>query len=237
MKTRTRRPVKEAEEIHDDELFLDVEGDFDLERFSDDELEELLFDEEPGKENKSIFNLPTMAGLSMIVVGIAYIFQQLGLFTAPFNLEQIVSLLPWLAGVLIILLGFGVLSWGPNKKKKPKIEKKVTRTVRTKTRSGGERQVVVEKVTASRSKDGKKRLAKSSDKKIAGVAGGIGEYFNIDPTLVRIAFVLGTIFSNGGFLFAYLLLSFVMPDPNKAAKKSNSSKSKVEERITIIRDK
>ena len=35
-----------------------------------------------------------------------------------------------------------------------------------------------------------KRLVKSTDKKLFGVAGGVAEYFDIDPTLVRVGFVV-----------------------------------------------
>lgn len=53
-----------------------------------------------------------------------------------------------------------------------------------------------------------KRLCKSStNKMLGGVLGGIGEYFGIDPTLVRIAYVLLSIFSVG---FPGLLLYIVM---------------------------
>ncbi len=38
--------------------------------------------------------------------------------------------------------------------------------------------------------EGKKLYKSSTDKKIAGVCGGIAEYFNIDPTLVRLAWVV-----------------------------------------------
>ncbi|OGE73952.1 MAG: hypothetical protein A3I07_04195 [Candidatus Doudnabacteria bacterium RIFCSPLOWO2_02_FULL_42_9] len=44
-----------------------------------------------------------------------------------------------------------------------------------------------------------------NNRKIAGVAGGLAHYFNIDPTLVRLGFVLG-IFLNGLGLIAYLVL-------------------------------
>ena len=45
----------------------------------------------------------------------------------------------------------------------------------------------------------KKLYRSSTDKKIAGVCGGLGEYFNIDPTLVRLgAVVLGL--CGGGLL-------------------------------------
>jgi phage shock protein C len=39
----------------------------------------------------------------------------------------------------------------------------------------------------------------------------LGNYFNVDPTIVRIIFVLGTIFSGGAFLFVYLAMWLFMP--------------------------
>ena len=56
-----------------------------------------------------------------------------------------------------------------------------------------------------------KRLYKSKrDSKIAGVCGGLAEYFDIDPTIVRlIAIVL--IFGWGSGLLAYLVAALIMP--------------------------
>jgi phage shock protein C len=45
---------------------------------------------------------------------------------------------------------------------------------------------------------------------IAGVCGGIGEYFNIDPTLVRLALVL-LIFANGIGILAYIIAAIIIP--------------------------
>ena len=54
----------------------------------------------------------------------------------------------------------------------------------------------------------------SSDKMVGGVCGGIARYFDIDSTLVRLAFVLLTTFGGGGVL-AYLLLWVVLePEPS-----------------------
>ena len=53
-----------------------------------------------------------------------------------------------------------------------------------------------------------------TDKKIAGVCGGICEYFNIDSLLVRVAFLL-FIFSFGGGLVAYLVLWLLAPKKNQ----------------------
>jgi len=48
---------------------------------------------------------------------------------------------------------------------------------------------------------------------VAGVCGGLGEYFGLDPTLVRVAYALLTVFS-GGFPggLVYLILWAVIPE-------------------------
>ncbi len=59
-----------------------------------------------------------------------------------------------------------------------------------------------------------KRLTKSStDRMIAGVCGGLAEYFDMDPTLVRVGYVLLSILLTGfPGIIAYIILSFVMPE-------------------------
>ena len=215
-RTRTSTATQEFDSLYDDETL-------DLDALSDDELEALLFEEEPEKP-KGLFNLPTLAGLSLILVGVAYIFQQLGLWSAGIDLTVLAQMLPWLAGILIILLGFGVLSWRPGRnRKRQKAEKKLAKS-----------QLRAEKARQSGKASGRssgRKLRKSEDKKLAGVAAGLAEYFGIDPTLIRIGFVIGTIASGGPFLLAYIILAFVMPSENKKSLKPSAS-----ERITIIRD-
>lgn len=57
-----------------------------------------------------------------------------------------------------------------------------------------------------------KRLYRSKkEKMIAGVCGGMAEYFNIDPTLVRLGCVIfGLTFGTG--LLAYIICAFVIPE-------------------------
>lgn len=60
--------------------------------------------------------------------------------------------------------------------------------------------------------DNLKKLYRSRvDRKIGGVCGGLGEYFGIDSTLIRLLFVLGMIFV-GGALLVYLILLIVIPE-------------------------
>lgn len=57
-----------------------------------------------------------------------------------------------------------------------------------------------------------KRLTRSkSDKLIGGVCGGLGEYFDLDPTLIRLAFALLIIFGVGSPILFYVLLWIIMP--------------------------
>ncbi len=56
-----------------------------------------------------------------------------------------------------------------------------------------------------------RRLYRSSDDEvIAGVCGGLGEYFDIDSTLIRIAFVL-LVFAGGAGILAYILAWIFIP--------------------------
>ena len=58
-----------------------------------------------------------------------------------------------------------------------------------------------------------KRLYRSStDKKLAGVCGGIAEWLDVDPTIIRLGWVLCTLFVGAGIL-AYLIAILVMPNP------------------------
>jgi len=62
----------------------------------------------------------------------------------------------------------------------------------------------------------KKLYLSESDKKLSGVCGGIGEYFDKDPTLIRILFVLLALFSFGFGIIAYLVMWLIMPKKPKA---------------------
>lgn len=58
-----------------------------------------------------------------------------------------------------------------------------------------------------------KKLYRSNDRKLAGVCGGLGEYLGIDPTLVRVLYVLISLFSTGfPGLIVYLILALVIPN-------------------------
>ncbi len=56
-----------------------------------------------------------------------------------------------------------------------------------------------------------KRLRKSSDKKLCGVCGGIAEYLDMDPTIVRIIWLVLVLCAGTGVL-AYIIAAILMPN-------------------------
>ena len=88
-----------------------------------------------------------------------------------------------------------------------------------------------------------KRLYRSrKNRVIAGVCGGLGEYFNIDATIVRLVFVV-SVFAWGASLFVYLVMLVVMPlegkdeaQPNIGERVRESAEEVKESAQKIARD-
>ncbi|MEE0980400.1 MAG: PspC domain-containing protein [Acutalibacteraceae bacterium] len=61
-----------------------------------------------------------------------------------------------------------------------------------------------------------KKLYKSStDKKLCGVCAGIANFFNIDPTIIRVLYAVAAIFTTGfPFTLLYIILAFILPEDN-----------------------
>ena len=65
--------------------------------------------------------------------------------------------------------------------------------------------------------DDYKRLYRSlDDRMVAGVCGGVAKYFSLDPTLVRLLFVIFSI-AGGPGLIAYIIMMIVVPEEPKDA--------------------
>jgi phage shock protein C len=59
-----------------------------------------------------------------------------------------------------------------------------------------------------------KQLTRSTtNRMIAGVCAGLGEYLNIDPTVIRLLFILALFLTGPGILIAYLLMAIIVPEP------------------------
>lgn len=56
-----------------------------------------------------------------------------------------------------------------------------------------------------------KRLRRSKERMVGGVCGGFADYFNLDPTLVRVAYVVLTLCTAFSGILLYIIMLIVMP--------------------------
>jgi len=64
----------------------------------------------------------------------------------------------------------------------------------------------------------KKLYRSTSDRMFGGICGGLGVYFGIDSTLIRLVFVLGTLFSFSALFWAYIIMLIVIPEEPTASQ-------------------
>ena len=62
--------------------------------------------------------------------------------------------------------------------------------------------------------DYKKLVRSQTNRTICGVCGGIGEYLNVDPTLIRFIWLICSLASCGTGLFVYLVAALIIPEDN-----------------------
>ena len=79
-------------------------------------------------------------------------------------------------------------------------------------------------------KSSKSKLYRSETNKVlAGVCGGLGEYLGIDPVILRVIFAILTVFGGGGIILYLLLWIFI---PNKS-----SSKDYINDNVEELKEK
>ncbi|MEM1117729.1 MAG: PspC domain-containing protein [Bacteroidota bacterium] len=247
MSTRQRPRSRSDDDTSLDDEFSLVTDDDIVAYMAEQELEE----EAEEKKKEGFWNLQTASGMGLIGLGALYSLQLIGLFTlgSPI-LAQLAAVLPVLAAILIMLTGFGVLSWSPAARRRRKARERAARArrqrqARARKTMGRSREgdqagrkasrafEQAEKAlrsagrtagrTAGRAKDeafarrakarrsGYRRLAKDRrNRKLTGVAAGMANYFGLDPTIVRIGWVVATIFSQGTALIPYAVLSMIL---------------------------
>jgi len=86
-----------------------------------------------------------------------------------------------------------------------------------------------------------KRLTRSAtDRKIAGICGGLGEYFNVDPVIFRIGFCFTLLMGGTGFIL-YLIMIFVVPERQTSFQHNSNPNDEiiiedVSEKKKVIKD-
>ncbi len=188
-----------------------------------------FLEEKEKKPKESIWNFSTITGLVLVLISAAFVgnvvsTQLLGIATLPF-LSTLMSVTPYIGGAILGLLLIGMFSRNKSEKIEAKEEKEKvretydkldkflyseeeTKTYRQKTKTKTSSASKFERFKVSTSN----RLMKSrTDKKIAGVCGGLAKHLGISATIIRLLFVAAIILGWGSFILVYIALAFVMP--------------------------
>lgn len=195
--------------------------------FDDHELQTTMheFLEQEKKANTNIWNFATIAGIAMFFVGMVYIVQSIGLSIGP-DLSGIVEAMPLIGGLLVTLVGFGFLV-GDRKKEKKQKNKGSKRKQEfdfdfdDEEEFGGlDNDLGTKGSSRSKTKNvnfdsyafrHSKKLYKSrTDKKWAGVCGGLARYFGISSTVIRLLFVITFFAGSGTSLLVYIALAIAL---------------------------
>jgi len=194
-------------------------------------LDEFLHQEE--KTKSKFFNLSTISGIAMLVVGFTALMQLLGLGIGP-DLDNFLEILPVIGGILVVLIGFGFVA-GKSGKAKGVSKKKISRNFgdRVDVGSQSDTEPTSDKGQNSQTNYKEYAFADSPDiddyafekrkklyrlrknKKLFGVCGGLARYFGVSDMVVRIIFGLGTLLGYGSFFLLYIVLIFIMPKEPK----------------------
>ncbi|MDD4531522.1 MAG: PspC domain-containing protein [Candidatus Pacebacteria bacterium] len=75
----------------------------------------------------------------------------------------------------------------------------------------------------------KKLYRSKTNRVIFGVCGGLGEYFEIDPLIVRILFIVLSM-AQGAGIIAYVILAILVPEDEKKVKKNGNGDGEPEEK-------
>jgi phage shock protein C len=197
--------------------------------FEDHELQATMqeFLEEEKKANTNIWNFATIAGIAMFFVGIVYLIQSIGIGLGP-DMSDLIEIMPLIGGILVTLVGFGFLVGDRKKEKKDRKRKSRNRNRQSfdfeedagdfglgndlddRTGRRGKTKTGSYSFDTYAFRQSKKLYKSRSDRKWAGVCGGLAKYFGISSTVVRLLFVITFFASSGASLLAYIALAIAL---------------------------
>jgi phage shock protein C len=204
--------------------------------FEDHELRATMneFLEEEKKANRNIWNFATIAGIAMFFVGMIFIVQSIGLGLGP-DLSGLIDAMPLIGGVLVTLVGFGFLV-GDRKKNKQKSKKSeqsqkfdfeynydydfdatdaeedytLNNDLGSKKKSRSKSKSENYNFDNYALRQSKKLYKSRTDKKWAGVCGGLAKYFGISSTVIRLLFIITFFAGSGTSLLVYIALAVAL---------------------------
>lgn len=180
----------------------------------------------------------SMAFVAMSVLTQTILESTLGFSFGP-DLSSLLNVLPIAGGVMVLLVGVGWIAGERSKKKKSRTkqpdlsgEESRFETVSSSASEGYEERDRLDdflnrgrssgknRGVRSRAKSGydhyalrqNRTLFKSrTDKKLAGVCGGLAKYFSVSSTLVRLVFVVAALLGYGSFFLVYIAMMLIVP--------------------------
>lgn len=183
-----------------------------------------FLEEKEKKTKESIWNFSTISGLVLVFISAAYVGHSIG--TTVFDLGTIplintfMKITPYFGGAL---LGGIILSNLTKGKSKNNIEEKEKQKANETYDKLDEFLYSESNATFANNKkknssyhsfnvkSGQKLMRSRSDKKMAGVCGGLAKHLGINSTVLRFIFVAALFLSFNTFILVYIALAFVMP--------------------------
>ncbi len=143
-------------------------------------------------------------GALLIIFGSIMLLNQMD-WLPPLHLWELPWHLMW--AILLIVLGLFLLLKTQNEQPKNETFNHVGAET-----SAPEAETSSPKDERFHATESKSLFRSRTDRMIAGVCGGLAEYFNIDPTIVRLLYVILTLFSKGLGILAYIILILAIPE-------------------------
>lgn len=144
-------------------------------------------DGQPREKKKPATDVSKLLGSALILIGIAFLFRQLGF-------HHWLVYVPWHTMLALLLVGTGVFM--------------LLHTPKSSTKG---------QTSQEKPGDQKQFYRIDEGKMLAGVCTGIAAYFNIDVTLARLLWIFATLSSVGLGLLAYIIAIIVFPTVSNAA--------------------
>ena len=141
-------------------------------------------------------------GYFLVIVGVLILMGNLGVFDIFDHFDNIFE---FIFPVLLILLGMGIIYY---RQSQPDIAQSNESARPSDEGSGQQEQHDQPRQHSSSYRQFRRSF---TDKKIAGVCGGLAQYFDIDPSIIRMLYVILCLASFGAGLVLYIILALVVP--------------------------
>jgi phage shock protein C len=183
-----------------------------------------FLEEKEKKTKKSIWNISTIIGLVLVFISAAFVGHTIGTEILGFSsfplMTTLLKVTPYLGGALLFLIILSMFKKSKSDQVTEKAEQEKVRETYDKldkflyndaSRKSKKSQTSGKSFSSFEVADVHKLMRSRTDKKIAGVCGGLAKYLGISSTIIRIIFVAALFLGYGSFFLVYLAMAIVMP--------------------------